>query len=56
MVLKRIVIRNGRIDKILHSNEREEAVLLLAEKKDQELMRLRNKIRRGERVSITTLE
>ena len=56
MAPKRIVIRNGRIDKILHRNEREEAVLLLAEKKDQELMRLRNKIRRGERVSITTLE
>ena len=56
MAPKRIVIRNGRIDKILHRNEKEEAVLLLAEKKDQELMRLRNMIRRGERVSITTLE
>jgi ABC-type lipoprotein export system ATPase subunit len=52
MAPKRIVIRNGRIDKILHRDAREEAVLLLAEKKDRELMTLRNAIRRGEHVSI----
>ena len=53
---KRIVIRNGRIDKIIHRDDQEAAVLLLAEKKDHELMTLRNRIRKGEHVSISEFE
>jgi ABC-type lipoprotein export system ATPase subunit len=53
---KRIVIRNGRIDKIICRDDQEAAVLLLAEKKDHELMTLRNRIRKGEHVSISEFE
>ena len=51
MAPKRIAIRNGRIDKILLRDEKEEAVLTHAEKMDRELMLLRNMIRKGEPVS-----
>jgi len=45
---KRIVIKNGAVDKILIRNEEERSALAEAEKLDRKLLQLRNRIRTGE--------
>ncbi len=47
---KRILIKNGGIAKVMNKRKEEEQALIYAEKLDNELLSLRNKIRRGEQI------
>ncbi len=53
---KRIVIRNGSVDKILETSEEDKSCLGAVEKLDEILYRLRKSIRRGDRVSPEIME
>ena len=53
---KRIVIRNGSVDKIIETSEEEKNCLNAVEKLDETLCRLRKSIRRGDRISMEIME
>lgn len=53
---KRIVIKNGSVDKIIETSEEEKSCLSIVEKMDETLYRLRKSIRRGDRISMETME
>ncbi|HML37960.1 MAG TPA: ABC transporter ATP-binding protein [Bacillota bacterium] len=53
---KRIVIKNGGVDKIIETSEEEKGCLSAVEKMDETLYRLRKSIRRGDRISMEILE
>lgn len=52
---KRIVIKNGSVDKILETTEEEKRCLDVVEKLDGTLYRLRKSLRRGDRIGMKTL-